>query len=457
MKTDIPKLIECAIALAISFIAGLLSYYFIKISFVDKIHIGIYAAFLIILISLFISRKKRLPSKKNKSVAENEKHIEKPEVRVGNEKLFIEDILDNKRNILLWRSIQTLEEIKDQINTTKNDIHAFQLSGKYNTSKNNSNLKKWLEKRGNRKLRLMYIDPDNLPLVESVGILTGRIKAEPCNFKEYKAQLIDYRDEIIGSIKLFNGIKKSLNNSNQIKLKVYSSAPAASIFASDINEDIKEKGSIFVEHYLFKGTWEQRLCFHLKEDEKNNKELYEKYRQSINYLWESGREIAVDDVFKKPSFLWADVDKAFTKIKRYVEDFNPEVIIGLADGRIVGGIIAQNLRINEFFGIDIPVCDNNRNFIPPEGRTIYGKFSDVTGKRVLLVDNHVFTGANMELAKGYIAKYDPADLKTLVFFKSNLARFQPDFIADEFDVGLRMLMPWSYTKKYRTAYCIADE
>ena len=151
---------------------------------------------------------------------------------------------------------------------------------------------------------------------------------------------------------------------------------------------------------------------------------------------------------------WRDIMKGFKKLQHSIGIFNPDVVVGLADGRIIGAIIAVNLRIPFFYTIDIPIkYDENNNRITE----ILGDVGNLRKKRVLVVDNHIYTGRNLETAVNFLKRKNPTEIKTLVLFKHEVEGFvhQVDYYA--FNIkGTRKKMPWSYTKKHKMAYLIKD-
>lgn len=149
---------------------------------------------------------------------------------------------------------------------------------------------------------------------------------------------------------------------------------------------------------------------------------------------------------------WRQIDNAFKELEPRIRDYDPDVIVGVADGRIVGAIIAANLRIPDFYVIDMPIeyDDEGRRVIQ-----INGAVGDIKNKKVLLVDNHIYTGTNMEAAFNYLMDKDPISIKKAVFFKHvvGAAAHHIDYYAYMID-GKRKVMPWSYTKEHDNAYLV---
>ena len=149
---------------------------------------------------------------------------------------------------------------------------------------------------------------------------------------------------------------------------------------------------------------------------------------------------------------WDDIDTAFWKLEDDIKKYDPEVIIGLADGRIIASIIAANFCIPEFYIIDILVIQDESG---KRTEIIEGCVGNIKGKKVLLVDNHIYTGKNMSTALVFLNKKEPSKIQTVVFFKHEIGQNEvdPDYFCHLLS-GPResMAFPWSYTVKYSYKY-----
>ena len=128
------------------------------------------------------------------------------------------------------------------------------------------------------------------------------------------------------------------------------------------------------------------------------------------------------------------------------------MVIGLADGRIIGAIIVANFRTPYFYVIDNPITYDEKE---ERINNIVGLVGNIKDKHVLLVDNHIYTGTNMEAAKKYLYNCGASKITTLVFFKHEVEApaTKIDYFAYTIK-GKRKKMPWSYTKEHDNAYYI---
>jgi hypoxanthine phosphoribosyltransferase len=76
---------------------------------------------------------------------------------------------------------------------------------------------------------------------------------------------------------------------------------------------------------------------------------------------------------------------------------------------------------------------------------------DLNDKNVLLVDSEIYTGDTMQAVTEFLRKkYPRIRMKTMVIFKSVMARFDVDYFA--YKIKGYKVMPWVYRKEYMLAY-----
>lgn len=146
---------------------------------------------------------------------------------------------------------------------------------------------------------------------------------------------------------------------------------------------------------------------------------------------------------------WKDIDTAIKKVQPDIIAAKPDVVVGISDGIVPGAIIALNLRIPALYWLDMPI-------IFDEGKrqtTITGDVGDLTGKTVLVVDNHIYTGTNMKAAVQFLETKNPRQIKTLVLFKQTVKTlaFEPDFYAFEVSGEVKRV-PWGFREEHYQAY-----
>ncbi len=125
--------------------------------------------------------------------------------------------------------------------------------------------------------------------------------------------------------------------------------------------------------------------------------------------------------------------------------YKPDLVIGLARG---GWVPARNLC--DFMGIKDLVSLKTEHWgitASPDGKAIL-KFPlnvDITGKKVLVVDDITDTGESMILGAKHIKSLGPAEIKTATLHHVEGSKFLPDYVAQEISWKW-MLYPWCFTE-----------
>lgn len=148
---------------------------------------------------------------------------------------------------------------------------------------------------------------------------------------------------------------------------------------------------------------------------------------------------------------WRAINRAIEKLEPRCRTKNFDVVIGLADGLVPAAILALNWRIPNIYFIDAPVA-NRASARRPEPLNLDG-IPDLTGKRVLLIDNHIYTGTNMRAAVVALQARHPAEVVTAALFRHTGATsvFVPDESIYEVNGAVRNI-PWSVTSDHRHHY-----
>jgi hypoxanthine phosphoribosyltransferase len=157
---------------------------------------------------------------------------------------------------------------------------------------------------------------------------------------------------------------------------------------------------------------------------------------------------------------WAEFMESLELLSAHVETYRPDAIVGLADGMIAAAILSVNQPTDRFAGFNPIHClgvrirrSGNRS----ESRHIdllgTDCIPDLTGKKVLLIDDHIYTGATMQVAVDFLRTRNPLEIRTMVVFENEMEekQFVPD-IRGKTIKGGRKRVPWSYTEHHFKAY-----
>jgi hypoxanthine phosphoribosyltransferase len=137
----------------------------------------------------------------------------------------------------------------------------------------------------------------------------------------------------------------------------------------------------------------------------------------------------------------------------------PDVVIGLGDGAVPAAILVLNCRIRKSYFIDAPTSGRNSPHAAPANLSLEGVPANFgPQERILILDNHVFSGANLRAAcEVVIARgASAANVKTAVLLVHNYPSrpWRPDFYAMQIKSGSTRI-PWSFTDEHTAVYLAA--
>ncbi len=142
---------------------------------------------------------------------------------------------------------------------------------------------------------------------------------------------------------------------------------------------------------------------------------------------------------------WNEISEAAEKTADKIKssDYVPDVIIGISRGGLVPSrLIADHLHIKEIVTLK---ADHWGITATKDGRAriSHGLNMDLTGKKVLLVDDITDTGHSIEVSRKHIKEKNPADVKTATLYYLTNSRHIPDFYGHEREWAW-MIFPWNY-------------
>ncbi len=133
--------------------------------------------------------------------------------------------------------------------------------------------------------------------------------------------------------------------------------------------------------------------------------------------------------FKATYVSWKEIEEWTKGIRKMVveNNYNPDIIIGIARG----GLVPARMVADYLFKKDLLSIKTEHWGLTA---TINGKAVlkeklnyDVTGKKVLIVDDITDTGESMKLSYNYVKSLNPADVKTTSMLYIDGSNYTPDF------------------------------
>jgi len=125
--------------------------------------------------------------------------------------------------------------------------------------------------------------------------------------------------------------------------------------------------------------------------------------------------------------------------------YKPEIIVGLARG---GWVLARVLC--DFVGVKDLVSVKVEHWgvtATPDGtaKLKHELNVDITGKKVLIVDDITDTGDSMKVTLDYIKTLNPAQIKTATLQHLTCAKFEADYVGETLP-WVWVTFPWNFTE-----------
>ncbi|MBN2203298.1 MAG: phosphoribosyltransferase [Candidatus Aenigmarchaeota archaeon] len=144
---------------------------------------------------------------------------------------------------------------------------------------------------------------------------------------------------------------------------------------------------------------------------------------------------------------WDYVSKACKKAVREMkqQNFKPDIVIALSRG---GYVPARNvcdmLIIKDLVSMKVDHWGITASK-DGEAKIRYPISFDLTGKKVLIVDDITDSGESMKVSMDFIRSLNPLELKSMAVFHMKESKFLPDFFGEEIDWKW-VIFPWNYVE-----------
>jgi hypoxanthine phosphoribosyltransferase len=140
--------------------------------------------------------------------------------------------------------------------------------------------------------------------------------------------------------------------------------------------------------------------------------------------------------------MFADLSKQVAD-KIIQSDYKPDFMVGLARGGwVLSRVLCDYLNIKDLISLKVEHWGVTAT---PDGKAqIKYPFNvDLTGRRVLVVDDITDTGDSMMVAIDYIRTLNPLEVKTAALRHIEGSKFKPDFFGDV--ISWRwVVFPWNF-------------
>ncbi len=126
-------------------------------------------------------------------------------------------------------------------------------------------------------------------------------------------------------------------------------------------------------------------------------------------------------------------------------DYKPDIIIGIARGGLVPArIVCDLLLIDEIVSIRTEHWGTASKKEKARIKFSLPKEADISGKKVLVVDDIADTGDSFSLIMDYLKEKGPFDIRTAVFQYKTSSTFIPDYWGEKLEEWNWIIYPWAF-------------
>jgi hypoxanthine phosphoribosyltransferase len=118
---------------------------------------------------------------------------------------------------------------------------------------------------------------------------------------------------------------------------------------------------------------------------------------------------------------------------KVAREYDPELIVGIAKAGVIPGVVIAATLEREFSSMTV-----TRRTVGGMPVLVSGPPPNLSGQRVLLVDETCDSGNTLKVALNEIRQFNPAEVRTAVSFRTG--PYQPDFFS--FETEKSIVLPW---------------
>ncbi len=144
-------------------------------------------------------------------------------------------------------------------------------------------------------------------------------------------------------------------------------------------------------------------------------------------------------------YTWDDIIKLCDELAKKIKKsgYKPDVIVAVARGGwIPGRILCDHLEIRELYSVKTEhwgIVATQTG----EVRITQPLNVDLSGKKVLIVDDVADTGETIKVVLDHVKSFSPADVKIAVIDYKKTSTFTPDYYAALMEDWKWIVYPWS--------------
>jgi len=150
-------------------------------------------------------------------------------------------------------------------------------------------------------------------------------------------------------------------------------------------------------------------------------------------------------MFKCVQYSWQEVYELCKELARKIKEsgFKPDAIVAVARGGwIPARILADFLLVKELYSVKAEHWGIVAT-VTGKAKITQPLMVDLTGKKVLVVDDVADTGETVEIVAKHVREKNAKDVKTAVIDFKHTSKFVPDYYAREMERWAWIVYPWS--------------
>ena len=141
---------------------------------------------------------------------------------------------------------------------------------------------------------------------------------------------------------------------------------------------------------------------------------------------------------------WKEISQTVKLVAQKLKKarFRPDIIVAIARGGIVPArLLCDHLYLKNLVAMKVDHWGITAT-IDGKAKIAYGINIDISGKKVLLVDDVTDTGQSMELSKKYLLQLKPKVVKTAALYHLTTSKYTPEFYGQEREWAW-LIFPWN--------------
>ena len=135
------------------------------------------------------------------------------------------------------------------------------------------------------------------------------------------------------------------------------------------------------------------------------------------------------------------------RVSQKIKDsgYRPDIVVGLARGGwVLARVLCDFLGVKDLISLKVEHWGITAT---PNGRArlVYPFYFDLSGRRVLVVDDITDTGQSMRLALSHVKKLNPTEVRTATLRHIEGSEFVPDYVGDKI-TWRWIIFPWNFVE-----------